>query len=427
MTPTDTRVITTIMAGVLHGLHAAHEAVSEQGEPLNIVHRDVSPQNIIVGVDGVARLLDFGVARAVGRLQTTRQGQLKGKIAYMAPEQLHDQRVTRQSDIYAAAVVTWEALTGQRLFTGDNQAALATAVLQAPVQPPSQVAPHVPLSLDRVVMRGLERDAARRYASAREMALDMERGAGGVAPASEIGTWVESLARDELSRRATQIAEIEMVSSSSVSSRRTLADPEDMPTVATSSPLITNVPHLADLLSDESSIVVKPPIIATLPRASGRRLTLWASVGAGAFVVTLAFLRLSGFASRDHASSSQPVPSASSAPAGGATSGAGASSGLGGAAAPLPTPPSSQSQEIGQAQTPGPNLETIPVGALPLANSAPTSPPPSPAHPPRRRTPPKTSVAGPNPVGAGAPTDKTRDDDDDDDHETGLRSPVHSR
>ncbi len=203
MTSTDTRVITTIMAGVLHGLHAAHEAVSEQGEPLNIVHRDVSPQNIMVGADGVARLLDFGVARAVGRLQTTRQGQLKGKIAYMSPEQLHNLRVTRQSDIYAAAVVTWEALTGQRLFTGDNQAALATAVLQQRVRPPSQVAPHVPLSLDRVVMRGLERDPARRYASAREMALDMERSAG-VAPASEIGTWVESLARDELSRRATQ-------------------------------------------------------------------------------------------------------------------------------------------------------------------------------------------------------------------------------
>ena len=76
------------MSGVLHGLHAAHEAKDEQGHPLSIVHRDVSPQNILVGTDGTARVLDFGVAKAAGRLQSTREGQIKGKISYMAPEQL---------------------------------------------------------------------------------------------------------------------------------------------------------------------------------------------------------------------------------------------------------------------------------------------------------------------------------------------------
>ena len=89
MTPADTRVIATIMSGVAHGLHAAHEAKNEQGEPLDIVHRDVSPQNVLVGIDGAPRVLDFGVAKAVGRLQTTREGQIKGKLSYMAPEQLH--------------------------------------------------------------------------------------------------------------------------------------------------------------------------------------------------------------------------------------------------------------------------------------------------------------------------------------------------
>ena len=97
--------------GALHGLHAAHEAKNERGEPLGIVHRDVSPQNVLVGVDGVARVLDFGVAKARGRMQTTREGQLKGKLAYMAPEQLRGQPATQQSDVYAAAVVLWEALT----------------------------------------------------------------------------------------------------------------------------------------------------------------------------------------------------------------------------------------------------------------------------------------------------------------------------
>jgi serine/threonine-protein kinase len=95
-------MVATMLVGVLQGLHAAHEAKSDQGEPLGIVHRDVSPHNIIVGTDGIARVLDFGVAKATGRIQTTRDGQLKGKLAYMAPEQIHGE-VTRSTDVYAAA------------------------------------------------------------------------------------------------------------------------------------------------------------------------------------------------------------------------------------------------------------------------------------------------------------------------------------
>src|ERR1700691_5330559 len=105
-------LVTTILSSVLHGLHAAHEARDEHGIPLGIVHRDVSPQNVLVGVDGNARVLDFGVAQAAGRLQTTREGQLKGKIAYMAPEQIGGV-VDRTTDVYAASVVFWEALTGK--------------------------------------------------------------------------------------------------------------------------------------------------------------------------------------------------------------------------------------------------------------------------------------------------------------------------
>ncbi|MGH7280352.1 MAG: serine/threonine-protein kinase, partial [Polyangiaceae bacterium] len=122
------RIVATILSGSLHGLHAAHEARNERGEPLNIVHRDISPQNILVGTDGVARVLDFGVAKAAGRIQTTREGQLKGKLAYMAPEQLSGD-VSRKTDVYAAAVVLWEALTGRRLFTGENEAAILGKVI----------------------------------------------------------------------------------------------------------------------------------------------------------------------------------------------------------------------------------------------------------------------------------------------------------
>ena len=108
---------------------------TSDGEPLGIVHRDVSPQNILVGTDGVARVLDFGVAKAAGRVQTTRDGQIKGKLAYMAPEQLRGEHVDR-ADVYAAGVVLWEALTGRRLFEARRRRA-RHAGDRREIQPPS--------------------------------------------------------------------------------------------------------------------------------------------------------------------------------------------------------------------------------------------------------------------------------------------------
>jgi serine/threonine-protein kinase len=202
-------------------LHAAHEAKAEDGASLDIVHRDVSPQNVLVGADGLARLIDFGVAKAIGSAHTTRDGRIKGKLRYMPPEALHGQPVTRQCDIYAAAVVAWELLTRQRLFHGDTDGALVAAVLNQVVPPPSAVAPNVPSSFDRVIMRGLEREPTRRYATAREMAIDLERCVG-IVSASEVGEWVESLVGARLAQRAAQIAQIEGVCPP-------LAEPSDRP------------------------------------------------------------------------------------------------------------------------------------------------------------------------------------------------------
>ena len=173
--PMPPRVAAAIISAVLHGLHAAHEAKDEHGRELGIVHRDVSPQNILVGADGAPRVLDFGVAKAAGRLQTTRDGQLKGKIAYMSPEQLERRLVTRQSDIYAAAVVLWEALAGRRLFDGETEAIVLVRAIEGKIDPPSVLNPQLDRAIDAVVMRGLARDPEQRFATAREMALALEQ------------------------------------------------------------------------------------------------------------------------------------------------------------------------------------------------------------------------------------------------------------
>jgi serine/threonine-protein kinase len=251
------------------------------------------------------------VAKAVGRLQTTREGQIKGKLAYMAPEQLHGSAVTRQTDVYAAAVVTWEALTGKRLFQEDNEAAIVTAILQRSVIPPSEIASHVPLAFDRVVMRGLERDPARRYASAREMALDMERCVG-VASGSEVGEWVESLAHDELLKRASRVTEIESASSpSSARGAGSLPSVGEMPTtVSRSWPDV--VQTQPELRSDVSSIAVSP-ILPLIPRQARARPAVVAGTAvAGTLLVV--FLLLLVFR-RDPAPAPAALPSAVALPA----------------------------------------------------------------------------------------------------------------
>jgi serine/threonine-protein kinase len=205
-------VASAIVLGALHGLHAAHEATNERGERLQIVHRDVSPQNILVGADGTARVIDFGVAKAAGRLQTTREGVVKGKVAYMAPEQLAGLQVTRRVDVYAMGVVLWEVLTGRNLFKGDSDAPLVMKVVAGVTEPPSAHARNLPADLDALVMTALSRDPAHRFASAREMADQLVRVLPPAQP-TDVAAWVEELAREGLSQRAAALAEIESASS----------------------------------------------------------------------------------------------------------------------------------------------------------------------------------------------------------------------
>lgn len=201
------RVATALAASVLHGLHAAHEARNEQGELLDLVHRDVSPHNVLLGDDGIPRLIDFGIAKAVGRLRSTPSGEIKGKLIYMAPEQLTGNTVDRRADVYGAAAVLWETLTGLSLFEGSTESAIVHEVLLGTIEPPGQRRREVTSALDRIVMRGLKREPAERYATAREMALALERDVG-IATQSEVADWLQSLAGGRLAERRRLLTEL---------------------------------------------------------------------------------------------------------------------------------------------------------------------------------------------------------------------------
>jgi serine/threonine-protein kinase len=171
-----TKVGLRVVIDMLAGLDAAHELKDDGGHPLGIVHRDISPQNVLVGVDGSSRLSDFGVARATSKLSTTRTGQLKGKLAYMAPEQAKGQKdIDRRADIFAAGIVLWEVLACRRLFKGDGEADTLNRVLHDPIPPVRSAAPTVPAALEAVVARSLERERTKRYTTAAEFADALER------------------------------------------------------------------------------------------------------------------------------------------------------------------------------------------------------------------------------------------------------------
>ena len=201
-------VTARVVAETLRGLHAAHEATDEDGDAMHIVHRDISPENVLVGVDGYPRVLDFGVARASVRLSATRDGQVKGKVAYMAPEQVLGQEVDRRTDVYAASAILWQALTGRRLWKAENLVQLAHRMLNDPIKPPSAVSSDVPKSFDDIVLKGLQRDISKRWRTAADMADALEA-VGGFASHRDVGLWVRRLGRQQLTVLAAKVAAVE--------------------------------------------------------------------------------------------------------------------------------------------------------------------------------------------------------------------------
>jgi serine/threonine protein kinase len=202
----------SIVVDALEGLHAAHLLKDDNGEDLRLIHRDVSPPNILVGIDGVARLTDFGVAKAESRLASTRPGMRKGKLQYMSPEQLDDSKLLdRRTDLWSIGVLLWNVLTREWLFTGDSDAAILHAVMNKKVPPPSTMAAKPPACFDDIVLRALERSPAARFSTAIEMAETLRKRATEnkmLGSRRQVSDWVEKTFGEDLARRRAAIREV---------------------------------------------------------------------------------------------------------------------------------------------------------------------------------------------------------------------------
>jgi serine/threonine protein kinase len=199
--PLSPGIVSAIGQDVLDGLQAAHEATSETGQPLGVVHRDVSPQNVLVDVEGCARVLDFGIAKAVGRAaKTTRDGSLKGKVAYMCPEQIHGEPLDRTADLYALGIVLWEAIALERLFAGSNEVDTMRRALMADVPSLESSRPELPAGTDAFFARALARSPRARFPTAREMA-DALQSLYPREPREVVARAVETLGAKELAKR----------------------------------------------------------------------------------------------------------------------------------------------------------------------------------------------------------------------------------
>lgn len=205
-------MVAKILSDALTGLHAAHELRDEMGTLLQLVHRDFSPQNVLAGTDGVARLADFGIAKALTRLGVTRTGIVKGKVGYMAPEQARGEVLDRRADVWAAGVVIWEAFAGRRLFRKhDEVVTLAEIVAPTPAPGLCSARPDLPPAVERVVARALSKDREGRPSTVAELRgelLEALRPVCRPAESDELGAYVTEVAGQKLAERRASAAEV---------------------------------------------------------------------------------------------------------------------------------------------------------------------------------------------------------------------------
>ncbi len=297
-----------IVLDTLTGLHAAHELTGDHGEPLHLVHRDVSPHNVLVGVDGVARIVDFGVARAEERIGTTRDGQVKGKLAYMAPEQTTSEPVDRRVDVFTAGIVLWESLTGKRLFRGQTDAEVLRNLLDKPIPKLREISPGYPQALEDVCARALKRDRDERFDTAAEFAEALEEASEGlgVATPKQVGAYVREIAGAEIDavmRRVRAFQEGAKVVDISAVPKLELAENAD------SSVRATSAPTAKDLLSMPPSEVTR----SRRPLVIGAGAAVLVLVGAIVATITMVLASQGAPSPKAHAAQPAPPPKATAA------------------------------------------------------------------------------------------------------------------
>jgi len=239
-------LLARVCSQALQGLHYAHTLSDEAGTPLQIVHRDVSPDNLLIGFNGVTKVVDFGIAKAAVNVSTTRAGMVRGKFAYMAPEQLTGKPMDARTDIYAMGVLLYELLTGQRPFHANSEPGLIRAILQDQVSPPRESNPAVPAALEAVVMRAMTRHPEHRFESAEQMSLALEtyiQSTGKTVTNAHIGALVRELFPEQANKLPG-----------------TGITPAQRPVSFGLTPAPGSVPSLPSLSTRSSAGVVAPPV-----------------------------------------------------------------------------------------------------------------------------------------------------------------------
>jgi len=188
--------VISIITSIATGLHYAHERLSADGEPLGIVHRDVSPSNILIGYDGAVKIVDFGIAKAAMRQTETKTGSFKGKVSYMSPEQCKGDPVDGRSDVYSLGVLLYEVTTTRRLFKNESEYVIMDAIVNGKVPSPRSRRPDLPEQLSQIIMKALAVDVTERYQSAEELRIALDRfavGAGLMTSSSALATYMTQL------------------------------------------------------------------------------------------------------------------------------------------------------------------------------------------------------------------------------------------
>jgi serine/threonine protein kinase len=363
------------MAQTALGLHAAHQATSLDGAPLNIVHRDVSPQNVLVDVQGRARVGDFGVAHATRRLAQTEIGAVKGKAAYLAPEQVFGEPVDRRTDVFALGVVLWECLAGQRLFQAETSAAIVDQLLNREIPSVRALRTEVSRGLAAVVARAVEREAEDRFPDALSLAEALRgelRTQGGTPSVQRMTDTVRRWGGERLTRLEARLRPETWPGMNTRHGREGVAEDDVTRDAPLRPPASTDVPTPVMPASHRPSMR-RPP-----PRTSLREIAPWLGLIIG--MVGLAFALGSWFRPAPPSADPPPATAARSAPAVPDI-------------APPPVPP----------DPPDPAPATPPSAEMPTPSPEVAEPPPAAAPPPRRPRPRRPPVAAPPELEPTAP------------------------